>query len=252
MGFPRLSIHQYLASAALIAAGALGVWLPSRFELVVGNSDVRPAAVVLGIVLVSFGVVPIFARRWHVALVLLILPAALAGALAGAMIWDLRHLGKIVHAEGTLVPLASLELAQGYCGWGALLGAGAVPLIAAALAGWRARRERDPAVGGVGHRLERWHSVLILLALFAAVGGGLAGTVAWDLAYPGFYYNKFARIEGSESWVLARHRAYWGCWGALLGASAVPLASLMFAVYGWPEAERAEGAVGGRLRRARA
>ena len=147
MEFSRLTAKQLLASGALIAAGMGGIWLPSRREMIVANTDVRSASVVLGVVLISFGVVPLVTRRRHVALVSLILPAALAGALAGAMIWDLRHLGQVVHPTGNLESTESWRLAEAYCGWGALLGACVVPLIAAGLAALRTRADGDSPAG---------------------------------------------------------------------------------------------------------
>ena len=88
MDFPRLTPKQYAANGALVAVGAIGVWLGAAPR---GHGAWQPFEFFLGMTCVLFGLIATTAKRWHVVLVVLALFAAIPRAFASVSIWSLRH-----------------------------------------------------------------------------------------------------------------------------------------------------------------
>lgn len=137
MDFPRLTPTQYLANAALIAVGALGIWLPSRVDLV-GRVDGRPLPVILGMICIASGVIPAVAKRWHVALIILMLLATITSASIGRAVWESQHPDFPKMLFGRYVGGDLERQRWEFMGWSSILGAMLVPLAAA----WAAVRKR--------------------------------------------------------------------------------------------------------------
>ena len=131
MDFPRLSPMQYLTNAALVAVGGVGIWLPSQVDLV-GSVDGRPLPVILGAICIAAGVIPIVAKRWHVALIVLMLLATIAGAMLGRAVWESRHpdFPRVLFRRDVGGELAQQRWE--FMGWCAIPAAVVVPLAVAA------------------------------------------------------------------------------------------------------------------------
>jgi hypothetical protein len=140
MDFPRLTPMQYLTNAALVAVGVAGIWLPSRVDLM-GRVDGRPLPVILGMICIAAGVIPTVAKQWHVALIVSMLLATMAGGAIGRAVWESRNpdFPRVLFRKDVGGELARQRWE--YMGWCSIPGAVLVPLASAAIAAFRKRSD---------------------------------------------------------------------------------------------------------------
>jgi hypothetical protein len=127
MDFPHLAPAQYLAYAALVAAG-----LAAMLYGAAGHEDgdtLTAFAFFLGMACAACGVICLVATRRHKTLIAVTVLVTLAGGLTGSVLWERGHAFQRPYGKGE--PAESLvRQERAYVFWGLVLGAPIVPLAA--------------------------------------------------------------------------------------------------------------------------